>query len=300
MKNILIIGSEGFIGSNLAKYYINKGWETYGIDRLDNPSQKYTYFKLLTLTELTELMLKSSFSYIINAAGSGNVNYSMTHPLGDFESNCFETAKILDSIRVAGNKTSYIHISSAAVYGNPASIPVTEAEAVKPLSPYGWHKLVSEMICKEYSDVYGIRTSIVRPFSVYGPGLRKQLFWDIYQKAFASPSVELFGTGNESRDFIFIDDLVKGIDIILEKGETNASVYNLATGIETSIKDAASLFLKFFPSKPQPLFNGHVKDGDPLNWKADISKISAIGFNSSLSITQGLELTFKWIHGHSK
>jgi len=86
------------------------------------------------------------------------------------------------------NKCKYLHISSAAVYGNPKQLPVKETDNCQPLSPYGWHKWMSELICQEYFRLYNIRSLIVRPFSVYGPGLRKQLFWDLYGKAFGKNS----------------------------------------------------------------------------------------------------------------
>src|SRR5437868_82229 len=166
MNDILIIGSEGFIGSNLAAYYLKKNWKVSGIDHFDNPTQAYSYQKLLSSSDFTEFLLLNKFKYIVNAAGSGNVGFSMAHPVGDFESNCFETAKILDAIRIAGTKSVYLNISSAAVYGNPRQIPIKEEDRIAPLSPYGWHKFMSELLCREYFELYGIKCCSIRPFSV--------------------------------------------------------------------------------------------------------------------------------------
>lgn len=295
MKNILILGSEGFIGNNLVKHYLNQGWRVSGVDRVDNNLLPYNYEKVLNVSDIATLLARYDFDYVINSAGSGNVGFSIEHPLSDFEANCFDTGRVLDAIRLSGSKCRYFHISSAAVYGNPASIPIKENDPTNPVSPYGWHKLISEVICKEYLQVYGIRSCIIRPFSVYGPGLRKQLFWDLYHKALAKKSVELFGTGNESRDFIFISDLVRIFDILIKNAPMEAECYNIASGIETRIKEAAELFVSNFSNPPILSFNNHTKAGDPLYWKADISRIAALGFTPSVSMEEGLRLTFKWI-----
>lgn len=291
----MILGSEGFIGRNLTAGFLKKGWRVSGIDHFDNPTQPYTYQKQLGISDFTELLLRNQYSTIVNAAGSGNVGFSVTHPLGDFESNCFETAKVLDAIRLTGARSAYVHISSAAVYGNPERIPVKEEHAVQPLSPYGWHKYMSELLCREYFQLYGIRSCIVRPFSVYGPGLRKQLFWDIYHKAMEKPAIELFGTGKESRDFIYIDDLVAAVEILLQESALGAECYNVANGIETTIKEAAELFVRHFPRAIPISFNGQTKSGDPLNWQADISKLRALGFRPRMEIGEGLQMTYDWI-----
>jgi UDP-glucose 4-epimerase len=292
---ILILGSEGFIGSNLIHYFLSKDVEVKGIDHLDNPTQSYKYFKSLSISEFYEILRDNKFKCIINAAGSGNVGYSIDHPLGDFEANCFQTTEILDAIRVTKSVAAYMHISSAAVYGNPQRLPVKEEDDLKPLSPYGWHKYISEILCREYFECFSLRSCIIRPFSVYGPGLKKQLFWDIYNKASASANVELFGTGDESRDFIYIDDLVRLIGMLVDKAEMKAECYNVANGTEVTIRNSARLFLNNFSSKVNLQFTGQIRSGDPLRWCADISKIKSLGYKPQMDMIEGLRQTYSWI-----
>jgi UDP-glucose 4-epimerase len=295
MHDILILGSEGFIGSNLVTYYLAKKWRVAGIDRADTPTHDYNYHKLLSINDFTEFLLRNEFGYIVNAAGSGNVGFSISHPLGDFQSNCFETAKILDSIRIAGSRAAYLHISSAAVYGNPQKLPVYEEDRLKPLSPYGWHKLMSEMLCREYFEQYGVRSCIIRPFSVFGPGIRKQLFWDIHHKAAINPVLELLGTGNESRDFIYIDDLLQAISCVITGDVFSGEAINVANGTEIFIKDAISVFQKNSLTPFEYRFNGETRSGDPINWRADISRLSALGYIQQTSFEEGIKNYIRWL-----
>jgi UDP-glucose 4-epimerase len=296
LKKILILGSEGFIGSHLVQYYSGKGWEVFGADLLEAPPRaSYNYFRISRLSpEFATLMKQTNFNVCINAAGSGNVAYSMKHPVADFEANALDVILLLDNIRLHQPACRYIHISSAAVYGNPESLPITENATCNPVSPYGFHKLMSENICKEYSKIYGLHISVVRPFSVYGPGLRKQLIWDICTKLAVSDSISLFGTGNESRDFIHVSDMVKAMDAITDIENADGLVYNLAAGKEVTIQEIANIFNEYYEGKKSISFSGEVRQGDPVNWKADVSKLLSTGFASFTDIKEGIHQYINW------
>src|SRR5687768_12923535 len=244
MRSILIAGSEGFIGNQLVKRFSAQGYQVFGCDLFETAIQgDYRYFKATRLSpDWEELFSNHPFDFCVNAAGSGNVPYSMTHPVADFEANSLDTIRILDTIRRLNKKCRYLHISSAAVYGNPKSLPIRDDAALQPLSPYGYHKLIAEELCREYHHVFGIHTAIVRPFSVYGEGLRKQLLWDVCSKLKKASEVQLFGTGKESRDFLHVSDLATLIQLLVEKADFEAEVYNAASGEESSLTTVAKLF----------------------------------------------------------
>jgi len=150
-------------------------------------------------------------------------------------------------------------------------------------------------LCREYTSIFQLRTGIVRPFSVYGPGLKKQLFWDLYQKSIrASGNIELHGTGKESRDYIHVRDLVRGIAAILDKGDLKGEVYNLASGVETKIEEVVRIFFKALQIKREFHFNGNVREGDPLNWRANIGRIRQLGFTCQYDLNKGLEELAGW------
>ena len=296
MPNILITGSEGFIGNHLVNHFTQSGYQVFGCDLFETALHgDYTYFKVTRLSpDWEEIFSNTRFEFCVNAAGSGNVPYSMTHPVSDFEANTLDTIRILDAIRRLNDTCRYLHISSAAVYGNPQSLPIKEDAQLLPLSPYGYHKLMAEELCREYFHVFGIHTAIVRPFSVYGEGLRKQLLWDVCSKLKKSNQIQLFGTGNESRDFLHVKDLAELIRLLIEKASFEAEVYNAASGVESKLSMVASLFENCFGGAKKITFSGENRAGDPINWRADTNRIGELGFQPSITLDKGLPQYVRW------
>ena len=291
---LLILGSQGFIGSYIVKHLCEHGDTIYGCDLVEFNSNVYHYSKLSVLSsDFEQLFMSNSFDVCINASGSGNVGYSIENPLSDFEANSLAVFKILDCIKKHQPTCKYLHISSAAVYGNPIKLPICENDETNPLSPYGFHKLMSETICKEFHQLFGISIAIIRPFSVYGNGLKKQLLWDICQKLEVNNRIDLYGTGRESRDFIHINDLVQIIDLIIKKTTFKCEVFNVANGEETTINNLATIFGNYYPEK-EICFLGKTKIGDPLNWKADINKIISLGYTPKVKLSEGVEKYITW------
>jgi UDP-glucose 4-epimerase len=293
---ILIFGSEGFIGKHSIQHFLSKGHDVTGVDLLDLKESSYEYRQISRLKpDFAQFFRLQQYDVCINAAGSGSVPMSFERPLNDFEANTFDVFHLLESIRQLNPRCKYINFSSAAVYGNPKSLPISEDSAVSPLSPYGWHKYYSELLCKQYAALYGLQTCSVRPFSVYGPGLKKQLFWDTFQKSKKSNDIVLFGTGDESRDFIYIDDLIGAVDYLLINGPLNGEALNIASGEETTIRYITKLFCQKLNPLLNVTFNGISKQGDPLNWKADITKLTELGFRKKVDIESGLDNLVKWL-----
>lgn len=293
---LLILGSQGFIGSYIANHFCNNEKNNvFGCDLVEFNTSKYHYSKLSVLSaDFEQLFINHMFDVCINASGSGNVGFSVENPLSDFEANSLSVFKILDSIKKYQPTCKYIHISSAAVYGNPTQLPIEESAVLAPLSPYGYHKMISESICKEFHHLYNSSIAIIRPFSVYGNGLKKQLLWDICQKLQVNNTINLFGTGNESRDFIHIIDLVAVIDLIIKKSKFDCDIYNAANGEETCIRFLADIFEKKYNNTKIIYFSGLQKTGDPLNWKADINKLNNLGYIASISLEEGVSNYINW------
>lgn len=237
------------------------------------------------------------FDLVINAAGSMSVQFSIENLKEDFHYNVVNTFHILDCIRKYSPDSKFINLSSAAVYGNPQVIPIQEVTSQNPISPYGFHKEFAEKICSEFSQLFHIKCLSLRIFSVYGPGLKKQILWDINKKIQESKdsSIELFGSGNESRDFIYIDDLVNAIQLVALKGDFHGDVYNVGNGQEITIKEMATLFVHEMNPSIKLNFIGKTRAGDPMNWQADITKLKMLGYKPLTSLETGLKNYAQWL-----
>ncbi|MCG2613979.1 NAD-dependent epimerase/dehydratase family protein [Terrimonas sp. NA20] len=292
---ILIIGSKGFIGSHAVNYFSQKpDVECWGCDVVTDYTDKRYILIDSTNSDFNAAFEKIDFDFCINCSGAASVPDSLVNPLRDFSLNTYNVGRILEAIRRHRPECRLINLSSAAVYGNPLSIPVSENAPCSPVSPYGLHKQMAESLCSEYAVFFGVKVCSLRIFSAYGPGLKKQLLWDIYQKSKAGV-VNLSGTGQETRDFIFVDDIIRCLDIVLEKGDFNASVYNIANGEEVSISRLANLLAKELGFSGELVFSGVNRAGDPLKWRADISRISSLGYTQATSITSGVAKYVSWI-----
>lgn len=292
---ILVVGSKGFIGSHVFEYFRGKGYQIFGADSIvDYTSENYFLIDSVK-TGFKEIFEQESFDLCINCSGAANVPESLKNPLRDFRLNVTIVFEILEAIRKHNTSCKMINLSSAAVYGNPASLPVKESQACDPLSPYGMHKYYSEKICYEFYRFFDIKTVSLRIFSAFGEGLQKQLFWDVFKKSTRDRKIELFGTGKETRDFIYIKDLVSLIENVAVYATFDGKAINAASGQETSIKDAVSIFLSLWNPKLKAHFTGLERKGDPNRWIADVSIAKSLGFVNHYSIEEGLANYIIWL-----
>jgi UDP-glucose 4-epimerase len=292
---VLVIGSKGFIGAHVAEYFsLIPDTEVFECDVMVD-YEKVNYFLIdATNSDYQNVFQNNPFDVCINCSGAASVPDSIKNPFRDFTLNTYNVVKMLDAIRTNQPGCKFINLSSAAVYGNPSELPVHEKLPLNPISPYGIHKMQAEQVCQTYSSFYNIPTCSLRIFSAYGNGLKKQLFWDLYRKAKNSDAIEMFGTGNETRDFIHVDDVVRAIQCCISNAPFTGETINVANGKEIEISSVVAIFLSHFQSEKEVNFNAVEKKGDPLNWKADISQLKTLGYFPTVSINQGLERYFLW------
>lgn len=294
MIKVLVIGSEGFIGTVVARvlgahYDIQRADIVYGVN-----GERYHLIDPET-PDFMQLMEVTKPDVVVNCSGAASVPLSFEDPARDFRLNTLRVGEILDAIRICAPTARLIHLSSAAVYGNPMKLPVNEAAAPTPVSPYGWHKYYAELLCREHAALFNVSSISLRVFSCYGPGLRKQLFWDIYQKSRKTTSPEFFGSGDEGRDFIYIDDLARAIHLVIEKAQFDGRAINVASGVMTSIREAVETFLGYLGDEYTADFRGQTRRGDPDRWVADISYLEQLGFTPAFNMKKGLERTAAWL-----
>lgn len=300
---VLITGASGFLGTYLSKACVDAGYQIYGIDHnLPTNLELWTGFvkKSVSEVDLGEFLQGVKLSACFHLAGSASVAYSVQNPFADFDRLLPGTAKLLEYIAQRQIQCHFILFSSAAIYGSPRTLPICESEPPAPISPYGVHKYLAENLLQNYSSLYGITGSILRIFSAYGAGLTKQLFWDVTHKYFeafkkSEQSVTLFGTGDESRDFIHGSDIAKAALLVNTNSQhQKVQSVNIANGYEINIREAVYTLFKSCPEALTVNFNNQVRLGDPLRWCADISKLKAMNYTPSINLNQGLSDYFAW------
>jgi UDP-glucose 4-epimerase len=298
-RHIIITGASGFLGRYAAQHFSNQGWMVSGVGHsANNFSAKqwgisHWVESDVNLESLTRLIKKTRKpDAVFHCAGSGSVGRSWDAPLQDFERTTLTTAAVIESMRRHAPESLLIYPSSAAVYGESTADALSEESALHPMSPYGLHKLVSEDLCLGAHRIFGIRVAIIRFFSIYGPGLRKQLLWDVTRKLGAgSDTLTLDGTGAELRDFFYIDDAARLVEWVAEQSSTTEStILNGSTGIPTSVASIALLLIEAMGTTGSVNleFTGRCRPGDPSRLVGDTGKLEQIGFYSQVCVEEGI------------
>ena len=277
---IAITGSRGFLGGSFGRYAAAKGHEVLGISRSSQPDPDWP--GLHVHADCLHADLSAAFrtwrpEAVLHAAGSASVGESLSDPLQDLRALAMTLGNTLDGIRRAGIAPVLLLPSSAAVYGNPATLPVAENGAVAPISPYGFHKVACEILGREAADMMGLRVVICRFFSVYGSRQRRLLIWEVYQQLTTdTPVVELQGTGSETRDFLHVEDVCGALEALALHAQRGATIVNVASGTEVSVSQVAEEMKRLVDKDKMLMCHGSPRQGDPRHWGADISRLRSL------------------------
>ena len=309
-SNIIVTGGSGFIGSHLVEKLVELGSNVTVIDDLRNSSKenlsrviKEIEFIDSPVEDIFSDLLQSSkkFNYVFHLANESYVPPSVEDPFSDLKNNVFPTLKILETIRHISKSICLLYVSSAAVYGEPGSLPINEPRLPKPISPYGLSKLTAEQYVCLYSKLHGLMTSSLRLFSVYGPRQEKQVIYDFFKKLIENPNeIEILGNGNQARDFVFVDDVVNALLSVSCNSNFGGEVYNVGTAEMITTRELAIKISSVMNLTPEYKYTGKTRKGDPEKWLADISKINNLGFYPQTTIDLGLEKVWDWLKSNVK
>ena len=301
-KFIVVTGGAGFIGSHIAEELSHEN-EVIVIDNLyagkiENvpPNVKFLQGDIRDYQSIAEVV--SHADYVFHEAGLVSVVESVEKPILTEEINVLGTLNILKALSEGHGK--FIFASSAAVYGDNQNLPLKESEKPKPLSPYGITKVSAEYYCKVFYELYGVPTVSLRYFNVFGERQGYNQYAGVISifinRALKGEPLIIYGDGKQTRDFIYVKDVVKANILAAESNKANGKVFNVARGDRTSILELALKIIEITDSSSSIIFD-KPRPGDIRHSQADISEIRKLGFKPEYSLEEGLLKTVEWYRG---
>jgi UDP-glucose 4-epimerase len=307
---VWITGANGFIGRYLIRELADSGASVDGLGHGAFPEADRRRLGLQTwlngeidAANLNALAAAHGLpSKVFHLAGGSSVGLSIELPLEDFSRTVASTARLLEWLRNCAPECLLVVASSAAVYGADHTGPISETATLAPMSPYGHHKRMMEQLCESYALGFGIRSLIVRLFSVYGPNLRKQLLWDVCSRLNqGGPALALGGTGIEIRDWTDVRDVVRLLADLGElPPEAACRIINGGSGKATRVAEIADMLVRNFGGKTAVSYSGIARRGDPQSLLADDSALRRIGFQWRIPVERGIADYVTWFKGQAR
>ena len=300
---VWITGANGFIGRHLIRELAGSGQTVHGVGRGVFQEADRRRLGLRTwlngeidAANLNALAEHGIPSRIFHLAGGSSVGLSIASPLEDFSRTVVSTARLFDWLRSFAPDCSVVAVSSAAVYGADHVGPIAETAAPAPISPYGHHKLMMEQLCGSYAMTFGIRSVIVRLFSVYGPNLRKQLLWEVCRRLEQGEETLLLGgNGDEMRDWTDVRDVVRLLTKMIELPQSPPfRVINGGSGQGTRVADVISALVRHWGKDIPVRYSGVARAGDPNSLVADDTTLRRLQFDWRIAVDQGIADYVEW------
>lgn len=310
---ILITGGAGFIGSHLCEKFVSERETVLCLDNFENGDLRNVYglvtsknFKLIRGDIRDSSLLEklaSRVDAIIHLAAQIHVERSIVEPMLTYEVNAMGTLNVLEAARKNDVK-KVMHTSSSEVYGSAQSIPMNEDHSLGAPHPYGASKIAADRLCYAYIKTYGMNICIARPFNTFGPKQRDYGYGgaiSIFTKRVLSgqPPI-IYGDGNQTRDYMYIYDLVKAYELILKNSESLREVINFGTGKDIKIVDLANKVIELcgMKGRMKPV---HVapRPSEIRTMVADYSKArKLLGWKPTYTLDQGLKEFVNWYRSY--
>ena len=313
MRNILVTGGAGFIGSHLVDRLLSEGeWRVSVVDDLNDfydpaikranasPHEKNSNYQLFKAdirdqAALRNIFAGNGFDCLVHLAARAGVRPSLDQPRLYAETNINGTLNLLELAREHGIK-QFVFGSSSSVYGINAKVPFGEDDPIRqPISPYAATKAAGELLCHTYTHLYGIRCVCLRFFTVYGPRQRPDLAIHKFARLISEGKpIPVFGDGTTRRDYTFIDDIIGGVRAAIDYSKTDYEVINLGESRTVELRELISLLEKEL-GKTAQIDRQPLQPGDVPQTFADIAKARRLlGYNPQTQIEEGIHTFVRW------
>ena len=310
MSKIVVTGGAGFIGSHIAEKLAIDGHEIVIVDNLDDyysidlkkrnieivlesGEASFINADVTNLKSMSEI-IDSTVDYVYHEAAQAGIRVSVEDPFKPNNVNVVGTLNVLKA-SLDANVKKVINASSSSVYGKVKYLPFDEQHPTQPVSPYGVSKLAAEHYCRVFYEVYGLPTTSLRYFTVYGPRMRPDLAISIFtQKMLNNEPITIFGDGEKTRDFTYIDDVVDANKRLLDNTATDGKVLNIGSGNRISVNDLVENLSAIISAESEIKYTESQK-GDAENTLADTNLgKELIGYEPGYDIANGLEKIVEW------
>ena len=311
MSTHIVTGVAGFIGSHLAEALLKQEIEVIGIDRFNDyydPQlkeknivnlDKFPNFKLIraSIEELDWQQLLESVEIVYHQAAQAGVRASWGEGFSKYTTrNINATQIILEGAKQAKSLKRIVYASSSSIYGNAATMPTPETLCPQPVSPYGITKLAGEQLCKLYQQNFGVPTTALRYFTVYGPRHRPDMaFHKFFKAAIDNDAISIYGDGRQTRDYTFVSDVVAANLAAGKVPEAVGEAFNIGGGSRVTLVELLEIMEQVIGRSIRKDYVEKAK-GDARHTSADISKASKIlGYAPQVSLKEGLTREWEWI-----
>ena len=295
---VVVTGGAGFIGSHLCRTLVENNAKVTVFDNLssgkiDNIKDVKTKIKFVKgdIRDLEKIKeATNNCKVIFHLAAQSSVPFSMENPKEDCEINVVGTVNVLEAAKKAGARV--VFASSSAAYGNPNKKPTPETYPTHPIAFYGLTKLIGENYCRFYNENFGLEVVMLRIFNVYGPNCHGAIYDFLNKLRDNSDKLEVLGTGMQSRDFIYVSDMVNFLLKAAISPTAVGEVFNVGTGITTSVSELAKKIVFILGLKDVDIYfkGGQAWEGDMDITLADNNKaVNMLQWSPQVSLEEGLK-----------